>query len=171
MMNDFPDPLVPILAEIAVVRARPRFAAAADPHPRLSRCLVSLFLLYAEEYLDETPSGPEKTAAILDDFLDLLERLSTIPPSPAELSTAPLLEGWCAGLVDPTPRLFGRVTRHPRLRDNARTYTSPYFQVNPGQGWARTWSRYYRLGRYDRYFIRELMIDEVIPPGSELIEL
>ncbi len=171
MMNDFQDPLVPILAEIDVVRARQRFAPAADPRPQLSRCLALLFLLYAEEYLDDAPRGPEKTAAILDDFLDFLERLSTTSPSPTELSTAPLLEGWCAASIDPTPRLFGRVTGHPRIREHARTYTSPYFQVNPGQGWARTWSRYYRLGRYDRYFFGELMIDGVIPPGSELIEL
>lgn len=82
-----------------------------------------------------------------------------------------MLESWCAGLMDPTPRLFGRVTGHPRLREGARIFTSPYLRVNPAEGWARTWSRYYRLGKYDRRFFGELMIDGVVRAGAELIEL
>ena len=72
--------------------------------------------------------------------------------------------------TDSCPRLYGRVTGHPRLREGARIYTSPYFQVDPEAGWARTWSRIYKLGRYDRRFLAEMVMDRVVGP-TEPIEL
>ncbi|MDO9640833.1 MAG: hypothetical protein Q7J44_20065, partial [Pseudotabrizicola sp.] len=88
-----------------------------------------------------------------------------------ELDAAPLLATWCAGVMDPTPRLFGKVTGHPRLRDGARIITSPYLQVNPEQAWARTWSRYYRLGDHEPRFLAELILDGVVPSSSGMIDL
>ena len=170
--DDFFDPRVPMLSEIDMVRALSR----DDPEAYLARgalspCMWSLFLQYLMDRERESTSGSEGRAAVLGTFLDLLEHLSTTVPSAADLRDAPLLDSWCAGMIEPAPHLFGRVTGHPRLRDGARIFTSPYLQVAVEQRWARTWSRYYRLGEYDRHFFVELKLDEKIPSGSELIEL
>lgn len=64
----------------------------------------------------------------------------------AELADAPLLGGWAvqpfaAGLV----RLVGFVSGHPLLPDGCIT-TSAILAADEQAGWARSVSRYYRLG-------------------------
>ncbi|WP_146036479.1 DUF6634 family protein [Pseudotabrizicola formosa] len=173
MFNDeFPNPRAPMLNEIEVVRA----LSQSDPEAYLAKgtldpIIASFFVQYVQDHVNEPTKIAGRKATIFGDFLDLMERLSTTPPSPAKLGVAPLLARWSAGVMDPTPRLFGIVTGHPRLREGARTFTSPYLQVNPEEGWARTWSRYYKLGDYDPRFFAELILDGVIPSSSGLIDL
>lgn len=67
-------------------------------------------------------------------------------PNEADLAGAPLLSNWAVeaqfgGLV----RLVGVVTGHPSLRDGWCT-TSIVLAADEEAGWARTVSRYYRLG-------------------------
>ncbi|WP_375699387.1 DUF6634 family protein [Pseudophaeobacter sp. TrK17] len=106
------------------------------------------------------------------DILDTLEGLSTTPPAADVLANAPLLEDWSPGSgVDGCARLYGSVTGHPRLRDGARIFTSPYLRLDCKNGWARSWSRFYRLGTYNRSFMGELILDEVLDPHTRSIEI
>ena len=67
-------------------------------------------------------------------------------PSRSDLATAPVIDLW-----RPAPRILlalaGTVTGHPILRDGRPTITSQLFAYDEAAGWARTWSRYYALGR------------------------
>lgn len=77
-----------------------------------------------------------------------LERLAggTYPTS-ADLGDAPILDAYQPNLVL-TPVLCGDVTGHPILTGVGRTITtSPLYAVDRVNGWARTQSRLYRLGR------------------------
>jgi hypothetical protein len=68
-------------------------------------------------------------------------------PKPEDLAQAPLAELWIALVKDGTdlPFLWGYVTGHPLLRDRF-IRTSPLIGLNRETGWARTFSRWYRLG-------------------------
>jgi hypothetical protein len=171
MCDDEIDPRIPFLDEIAVVRALlgPDSGEWPTVKVTLSPCLKLIFDIYSEKQLyQRTRVGMPR----LVDLLDELERLSTTQPDLEDLRDAPILDRWSAGTgTDGCPRLFGRVAGHPLLREGARIYTSPYLQVDPQAGWARTWSRYYRLGRYDRGFLGELVLDGVVGPSTRLIDL
>lgn len=69
-------------------------------------------------------------------------------PDRHELAAAPLLDGWRRTLV-PTvePALCGLVADHPRLRGRRQVVTSRLLAIDVDLGFARTLSRYYRLGR------------------------
>ena len=80
----------------------------------------------------------------------LRESTSRTPaPSSRELETAPLIEEWVMTIVPPDggPSLFGRVTGHPLIEDGRSVCTSELVALDREAGWARTRSRYYRLGR------------------------
>lgn len=67
-------------------------------------------------------------------------------PSPEDLSDAPLLTDWeprwtATGLM----YLVGEVRGHPKLADGPCS-TSLVLAADVNEGWARTISRYYRLG-------------------------
>jgi hypothetical protein len=83
--------------------------------------------------------------------LAALDRITAgAAPGRHELIAAPLLDGWGRTLVPAVePALFGRVADHPRLRGSRRVVTSRLLAINVTAGWARTVSRYYRLGRPD----------------------
>lgn len=66
-------------------------------------------------------------------------------PSDAMLRGAPILHSWSAA-EGPAPYLIGSVVGHPLLGDRPFIHTSEIFAIDLGQGWARTWSRFYRLG-------------------------
>jgi hypothetical protein len=66
-------------------------------------------------------------------------------PRPADLSAAPVIDQWSYGLV-PARCIVGSVRGHPILGNSARIHTSELILIDPEHGWARTWSRYYRLG-------------------------
>jgi hypothetical protein len=60
----------------------------------------------------------------------------------------PLLENWRLIEDSPVfyPTLYGSVSGHPRLGDRPFVRTSPVIWLSIKLGYARTYSRYYRLG-------------------------
>ena len=82
--------------------------------------------------------------------LEALEESSTRtpPPEPWELRLAPLIEDWIMIIVprDKRPSLSGVVTGHPLIEDGKAVATSELVGINESAGWAKTKSRYYRLG-------------------------
>lgn len=88
---------------------------------------------------DDVATTVGRLRALADD----LERLTMFRPR-IELDGAPTIENW-----SPTHRrvgtLVGLVEDHPLL-GNKLVVTSEVYATNPKQGWARTFSRFYRLG-------------------------
>ena len=68
-------------------------------------------------------------------------------PSETDIADAPVLSDWQAA-ISPGGHvmLWGEVTNHPIL-GNSSIHTSQLIAIDPGAGWARTASRWYRLGR------------------------
>jgi hypothetical protein len=64
---------------------------------------------------------------------------------PETLSDAPVIDQWSYGLVQ-ARCIVGSIREHPILGKQARVHTSQLVFIDPENGWARTWSRYYRLG-------------------------
>lgn len=93
------------------------------------------------------------TASRLRSEADRLERLAAdlrriadgVGPTPADLEAAPTLHGWSRSEMT-LPCLIGRVIGHPSIPDTHLTKTTDLWTMNPGSGWARTLSRFYRLG-------------------------
>lgn len=79
-------------------------------------------------------------------------------PTAEELSTAPILDHWRV-LIDrrpyPMPVLWGEVTGHPKLGTDMIT-TSRLIALDREAGWARSVSRWYRLGNPFAEFEAEL---------------
>lgn len=68
-------------------------------------------------------------------------------PTPETLETAPVIDGWEAARRD-VPCLYGTILNHPLLGPVVpEGLTSQLWLLNLDQGWVRTLSRYYRLGR------------------------
>lgn len=65
--------------------------------------------------------------------------------SPDDLNNAPMIDRWEFDLV-PTRCIVGTISGHPFLSPGARARTSQIILCDAVNGWARTWSRYYRLG-------------------------
>ena len=84
----------------------------------------------------------ESLTSLLCDIRDL--RTGEMPRS-MDLRAAPVIDKWSYGLV-PARCLAGSVRGHPILGNLARVHTSELILIDPENGWARTWSRYYRLG-------------------------
>jgi hypothetical protein len=67
-------------------------------------------------------------------------------PTTSDLAEAPVLGNWERG-TRPAACLFGNVCDHPALPGIGRPIvTSDVWVLAPDQGWARTLSRWYRLG-------------------------
>jgi hypothetical protein len=84
----------------------------------------------------------DSLTTLLCDIRDL--RTGEIPRS-VHLRAAPTIDQWSYGLV-PARCIAGSVRGHPILGNRARVHTSELVLIDPENGWARTWSRYYRLG-------------------------
>lgn len=75
---------------------------------------------------------------------DLIRLADVEAPTDGEFLAAPVLEGWrfhslrIAGLA-------GRGSGHPSLPDGP-IFTTEVWVIDPRAGWARTLSRWYRLG-------------------------
>lgn len=69
-------------------------------------------------------------------------------PTEADLAGAPLISNWIFATApgDPGPTLVGSITGHPTLGNSALSTTSVVLAIDVEAGWARTVSRYYRLG-------------------------
>ena len=75
---------------------------------------------------------------------DLHRYYSGVGPTQAELEAAPIITNWRMG-QRLEPALTGLVVGHPYLGTRCAV-TSPLYILNPESGWARTFSRLYRLG-------------------------
>lgn len=78
---------------------------------------------------------------------DLSDILAGKAPPEEVLSRAPLLNRWRIGLAF-SPVLVGYVVGHPNIPDGVVT-TSDLWLMEEDGGWARTFSRYYRLGDFE----------------------
>lgn len=76
---------------------------------------------------------------------DLRGILQGSRPNQAELSESPILDRWCALLVDGHCRLSGQVTDHPLRRDGLIVTSALCAIDSPDFQWARTATRFYRL--------------------------
>ena len=65
-------------------------------------------------------------------------------PSEQDLSSAPFIDAWTVAFR-PVPCLIGICGNHPRLNGPMVT-TTDLWVFAPDLGWARTLSRFYRLG-------------------------
>lgn len=65
-------------------------------------------------------------------------------PDPSSLVDAPCLTGWMLA-TKPASSLVGSVAGHPLLGDARHIRTTPILALDVRNGWARTWSRFYRL--------------------------
>lgn len=87
-------------------------------------------------------SDAVKYRALADD-LDELAR--GIHPNAERLSEAPILFEWKLR-INPIPHLLGIVMGHPKIPDGSSCRTSELITIDVGQRYARTFSRFYRLG-------------------------
>ena len=78
------------------------------------------------------------------DLADALRRLAT-DGRPPDLSGAPIIDMWRPASRF-APALLGVVDGHPVLKSSRPKMTSELFAMDAAGGWARTWSRWYRLG-------------------------
>jgi hypothetical protein len=70
-------------------------------------------------------------------------------PSERELQACPIIDQWSFGFL-PAPCLVGAVYGHPILSKRSSIHTSELILIDPSKRWARTWSRFYRLGAQRR---------------------
>jgi hypothetical protein len=79
---------------------------------------------------------------------DLKKLASGWRPDATTLAEAPLIEDWYADHYPGTRNvcLVGKVTGHPVLGNKVVT-TSAVMAIDPQYQWARTHSRFYRLGK------------------------
>lgn len=82
--------------------------------------------------------------ARLRSLADDLERMTVFRPGASELSDAPILDQWVTRYRT-GPALVGMVQGHPLLNDG-QIVTSEVYAIDAAAGWARTFSRFYRLG-------------------------
>ena len=75
-----------------------------------------------------------------------IELIAAGGPTAGDLDGAPILDQW-RPVQRSTSALVGIVCGHPTMRDWRPTMTSELFAIDPDMGWARTWSRFYALGR------------------------
>ncbi len=79
---------------------------------------------------------------------DLRRIADGVEPSPEELEKAPVIDRWVVGQMTHLC-LVGRVIGHPDIEDTHLTRTSDLWFIDYKKGWARTLSRFYRLGDED----------------------
>jgi hypothetical protein len=72
-------------------------------------------------------------------------------PSPDDMAVAPALNDWQAIMMRYSCCLAGEVSGHPWL--NGPITTSALIVLDPGLTWARTMSRFYRLGSPFRFVL------------------
>jgi hypothetical protein len=78
---------------------------------------------------------------------DLMAIRHSRGPTTSDLEVAPILDNWERG-TRPASCLIGNVFGHPMRPGMGRPVaTSDLWVLAPDKGWARTMSRWYRLGR------------------------
>jgi hypothetical protein len=99
------------------------------------------------------PNGflrPDEASAEIERLKHLVADLEAMAsgdgPTMREISEAPYLDQWVVGR-QPSPCLIGLVTGHPRLSGSDRAVrTSEMMVLDQDEQWARTLSRFFRLG-------------------------
>ena len=102
------------------------------------------FYLGKQEHGDDFASEFRRLSALLADMAALRSGAS-----PEDLSDGepPVLDRWVLG-QRPIPCLVGLSSGHPRLLGTGRPIaTSDLWLMSAGNSWARSLSRWYRLGR------------------------
>ncbi len=90
--------------------------------------------------------GLSDIAAQARRLADALDRLAADGrPSASDLVDVPIIDMWRPARRF-APALIGLVAGHPILRSSKPKMTSELFALDTDAGWARTWSRWYRLG-------------------------
>ena len=84
----------------------------------------------------------DRLTKLLRDIRDL--RAGEMPRS-TDVRAAPIIDKWSYAFV-PACCIAGSVRGHPVLGNRTSVHTSELILIDPERGWARTWSRYYRLG-------------------------
>jgi hypothetical protein len=79
---------------------------------------------------------------------DLRRIADGVEPPPEELEKAPVIDGWVVGQTTHLC-LVGRVKGHPEIPDTHLTRTSDLWFIDYKARWARTLSRFYKLGDED----------------------
>ena len=91
------------------------------------------------------PDDPELLARLARDLAALARGEA---PSSTVLAAAPLITDWSlAARMIPVAALTGTVVGHPVITTGHVAITSELFAIDRVKGWARTRSRFYRLGR------------------------
>jgi len=87
----------------------------------------------------------EQARRLADDLERLL--LNGNRPTASDLYNAPTIDCW-AHTTAASPALIGVLSGHPLIADGRIAVTSNLFALGPSasQPWARTWSRWYKLG-------------------------
>jgi hypothetical protein len=84
---------------------------------------------------------------------DVQRLAATGGPTTEDLRNAPVLDWWL-----PTRRqvfsMIGVVSGHPTIGDRHTALTTEIFAFDAAAGWARSWSRFYALGRSASLFDR-----------------
>jgi hypothetical protein len=100
-----------------------------------------------------TTSTSHNLSSLMSELNRLTADLRTLsagrPPSAEELRACPLLDQWSYGFL-PAACLVGAVYGHPALGTRPTVHTSELVVIDPNRRWARTWSRFYRLGDQQR---------------------
>ncbi|WP_371687659.1 DUF6634 family protein [Shinella sp. JR1-6] len=81
------------------------------------------------------------------DLRRLADDLEDAAPAPAESSPAVMINSWMRTTRE-VPCLVGRVLGHPKLEDHSLIHTSELFHIDECGEFARTRSRWYRLGTH-----------------------
>ncbi|MGO4573262.1 DUF6634 family protein [Microvirga sp. 2TAF3] len=105
-----------------------------------------MFVMTKERGLDRTTVSQEidRLKRLAEDIRAIAEGES---PTGDDLKNAPILNHWVRA-VRPVPCLVGYVPDHPRPPGTGRpVMTSDLWVLAEHQGWARTLSRWYLLGR------------------------
>lgn len=100
-------------------------------------------ILHSAGWSDELDQEIERTAELLRDLRHLRDH--TVPP-PGFLERSPLLDDWTPA-VRSVACLVGWPQDHPHLSGRRAAATSPLRVLSFEDGFARTESRFYRLGR------------------------
>ncbi len=166
--DDYIDPYRPFGDEVDTLLALFHEDSPDWTVQQLTPCFRHLLEDYVERLLNRPASEREKH---VHQFLERAAQLGSVPPTQAELDQAPVLHGWCVGMLGSTPFLLGRSTGHPHLRWGARTRTSPLFQLAPDHAWARTWNRYYALDGYTPEILFQMQADGVVAADVQLVRV
>jgi hypothetical protein len=95
------------------------------------------------QFFSEDPARLADAVARL--AVDLSRITAGAAPTATDLQDSPLLDCWAPAVVA-LPVLAGTVQAHPLLGTRPLIRTSPLFVCDRERGWARTLSRFYRLG-------------------------